>query len=54
MQRISEPKLTHCPTCPQKVERLIGPPALGGKYYYSPKRIGDLGMTQYKKAGNGV
>ncbi len=54
MQRISEPKLTRCPTCKQKVERLIGAPALGGKYHYSPKRIGELGMTQYKKAGDGV
>jgi len=39
MQRISEPKLTRCPTCKRKVEGLIGAPALGGKYHYTPKRI---------------
>jgi putative FmdB family regulatory protein len=54
MQRVAERKLKRCPTCGKAVERLISAPALGGKYSITPKKIQDLGMTQYKKAGDGV
>lgn len=53
-QRIAEAKLTHCPACNKPCERLIGAPALGGKYSVSDKKIKDLGMTKYKKAGDGL
>ena len=54
VQRISEPKLRRCPACAKPVERLIGKVALGGKYAITPSKIKSLGMTQYKKAGDGV
>jgi len=54
VQRISEDKLTHCPSCDKPVERLISAPALGGKYSTSDARVKELGMTKYKKAGKGV
>jgi putative FmdB family regulatory protein len=54
MQRISEPKLKRCPTCKKPVERLISKVALGGKYAVTASKIKQSGMTQYKKAGDGV
>ena len=54
VQRIADAKLTHCPTCNQPVERLIGAPALGGKYSVSDQKVKQLGMTKYKKAEDGV
>ena len=53
-QRISEPKLTHCPTCRQPCERLVSAPALGGKYAVTDSKIKSLGLTKYKKSGKGV
>jgi len=53
-QRITEAKLTHCPTCDQPVERLIGVVALGGKYSTTDSQIKSLGLTKYKKSGDGV
>jgi putative FmdB family regulatory protein len=53
-QRIAEPKLDKCPTCEQPVERLISPAKVGGKYSTSDSRVKELGMTKYKKAGDGV
>ena len=54
VQRISEAKLTHCPSCGQAVERLIGAPALGGKYSVSDQKVKELGMTKFRKAEDGV
>ena len=54
MQRVAEPKLKKCPECGKAVQRLVGAPALGGKYAVTPQKIKDSGMTQYKKAGDGV
>lgn len=54
VQRLAEPKLTTCPTCSKPVERLISAAAIGGKYAITPGKIKDLGMTQYKKAGDGI
>lgn len=54
VQRLSEPKLTECPTCGQAVARVISAVAIGGKYAITPGKIKDLGLTQYKKAGDGV
>ena len=54
MQRVAEPKLTRCPTCGRPCERLISAVALGGKYAVTPSKVKNLGLTQYKKAGDGV
>ena len=54
MQRVAEPKLKRCPQCRKPVERLIGRVALGGKYDVTASKIRSSGLTQYKKAGNGV
>ena len=53
-QRIADAKLTHCPTCNQPCERLIGPVRLGGKYSVSDAKIKELGLTKYRKAEDGV
>lgn len=53
-QRISEPKLTHCPTCNQPCERAISAVALGGRYSVTDSKIKQHGLTKYKKAGKGV
>ena len=54
MQRIADDKLTQCPTCGQACERQVSAVALGGKYSTSAAAIKSSGMTQYKKAENGV
>lgn len=54
MQRVAEPKLTRCPTCNKPCERLISAVALGGKYAVTPSKVKNSGLTQYKKAGDGV
>jgi putative FmdB family regulatory protein len=53
-QRVADTKLTHCPTCNQAVERVISAVALGGKYSTSDSKIKSLGLTKYKKSGDGV
>jgi putative FmdB family regulatory protein len=53
-QRIADARLTHCPECEQPCERVIGAPALGGKYSTSDAKVKQLGMTKYRKAENGV
>ena len=53
-QRLSEAKLAHCPTCHQACERVISAVALGGKYSTSDGRVKEVGMTKYRKAGDGV
>lgn len=53
-QRIADAKLKRCPTCKKPCERLISAARLGGKYNLTPGKIKQLGMTQYKKAGDGV
>jgi putative FmdB family regulatory protein len=54
MQRVAEPKLRRCPACAKPVERLISKVALGGKYSVSDSKVKSLGLTKYKKAGDGV
>ncbi|MBE0621156.1 MAG: zinc ribbon domain-containing protein [Burkholderiales bacterium] len=54
MQRIADPKLTACPTCGQPCERRISAVALGGTWSLSESKIKSSGLTQYKKAGDGV
>lgn len=54
VQRVAEPKLTRCPTCNEPCERLISAVALGGKYAVTPGKVKSSGLTQYKKAGDGV
>ena len=54
MQRIADAKLTACPDCGQPCERRIGAVALGGTWSLSESKIRSSGLTQYRKAGNGV
>lgn len=53
-QRIAEARLNCCPRCNQPVERVISAVALGGKYSTSDSRVESLGLTKYKKSGDGV
>ena len=53
-QKIAARKLTRCPTCNKPCERLISPVKVTGKYSTSDSRVKELGMTKYKKAGDGV
>ena len=53
-QRVADEKLTRCPDCGQACERVISAVALGGKYSTSDQKVKALGMTKYRKAGNGV
>jgi putative FmdB family regulatory protein len=53
-QRVADAKLTRCPTCDQPVERVISAAALGGKYSTSDSKIKSLGLTKYKKSGDGT
>ena len=54
MQRVAEPKLTTCPSCGQPCERRISAVAIGGTWSLSESKIRSSGLTQYKKAGDGV
>lgn len=54
VQRIADPKLTRCPSCGQACERRISAVALGGTWSLSESKIKNSGLTQYRKAGNGV
>ena len=54
MQRLADDKLTRCPTCGAACERRISAVALGGKYAVTDSKIKQSGLTQYKKAGDGV
>jgi hypothetical protein len=56
MQRMSEPALTIHPENGKPVRRLISAPnpvTRFGAGNLSPERLGKLGFTQYKKAGDG-
>jgi putative FmdB family regulatory protein len=54
MQRLADAKLATCPTCGQACERRISAVALGGTYAVTDDKIKHSGLTQYKKAGDGV
>jgi putative FmdB family regulatory protein len=54
MQRLADDKLTRCPSCGQPCERRISAVALGGKYAVTDSAVKNSGLTQYKKAGDGV
>lgn len=54
MQRIADAKLSTCPNCGQPCARCISAVALGGNWSLSESKIKSSGLTQYKKAGNGV
>src|SRR5260221_8741916 len=53
-QKISEGRLAHCPDCGKRCERVISAAAVHGKYSTSNSRVKELGMTKYKKSGDGV
>ena len=53
-QKVADAKLETCPDCGKPVERLVGAPAVHGKYSTkSDSRISDLGMTKYVKTSDG-
>jgi len=53
-QKIADERLTKCPDCGKACERVVSAPAVtSGKYSTSDKRVQELGMTKYKKAGDG-
>jgi len=54
MQRMADARLTSCPTCGRACERRISAVALGGNWSLSDSKIQQSGLTQYKKAGDGV
>lgn len=54
VQRLSEDKLTQCPTCQKPCERQISCVALGGKYAITESRLKESGLTAYRKAEKGV
>jgi len=54
VQRIADAKLSTCPNCGQACERRISAVALGGNWSLSESKIKNSGLTQYRKAGNGV
>ena len=47
-------KNVRCPACNKPCVRLISPVKVTGKYSTSDSRVKELGMTKYKKAGDGV
>ena len=53
-QRIAEKPLARCPTCGKPCERLVSAATITGRYSTSDSRVKELGMTKYKKAGDGV
>lgn len=56
MQKMADAALTQCPRCQKAIHREICAPALMGQSTKAPKasEIEKAGMTQYKKAGDGV
>ena len=55
LQNVNDPPLAQCPDCGQPVHRVFSPfqPMKGTKSMLSPKNLGKLGFTQYKRAGGG-
>ena len=53
-QRMAEKPLAKCPACGKPCERLVSAATITGRYSTSDSRVKELGMTKYKKAGDGV
>lgn len=54
-QKFADAKLRRCPDCNKPAVRVVSAPAVpSGKYSTSDSRVKELGMTKYKKAGDGV
>ncbi len=53
-QRMGEKPLASCPQCGKPCERLVSAATITGRYSTSDSRVKELGMTKYKKAGDGV
>jgi putative FmdB family regulatory protein len=53
-QPMAEAPLKACPSCGKPCERVVTAAAITGKYSTSDSRVKELGMTKYKKAGDGV
>lgn len=56
LQKISEPRMEHCPYCRHPVRRLISSPGLVGQHSKAPStnKVEKAGFTQYRKIGKGV
>lgn len=54
--KLSDPELTHCPSCGAAVRRAISAPSvIGGQaHLLKEKNFAKQGFTQYRKADNGV
>lgn len=53
-QRMGEKPLSSCPQCGKPCERLVSAATITGRFSTSDSRVKELGMTKYKKAGDGV
>lgn len=56
LQRLSDPRIGHCPVCASAVRRLISPPNVvsGQAHKLKTSNIEKAGFTQYRKIGKGV
>jgi len=53
-QKVADARLETCPDCGKQVERLIGAPAVHGKYSTkSDSKLKDAGLTKYVKTSDG-
>ena len=54
-QKIADAPLRRCPDCRRMVVRVVSAPSVpSGRFSTSDSRVKELGMTKYKKAGDGV
>jgi len=54
VQKLAEAKLRKCPGCGAPVERVIGAPAVHGKFSIkSDSKLKDAGLTKYVKTSDG-
>jgi len=55
MQKIDDPRLSHCPRCDAPVERRISAPNIArGDSSLDPANLERHGFTQYRRAEHGV
>ncbi len=53
IQKISDKRLTECPQCGSKIEKLISTPSIGGSQSNFDERAKKAGFTKLKKLGKG-
>ena len=54
VQRMADKPLAKCPACGKPCVRLVSAATITGRFSTSDSRVKELGMTKYKKAGDGV